>query len=171
MATNFSAIAQSILSWDYTDTDGADREYTDRNAIGINPLHAQLTNGTGDQQANIVIHERRTLTNGQSYSYDLAGGVVDFRGQLKTFARIKAILVVLLSTANDVQLEVGGGSNAFASWLGASGDTVRVGPKGLLFKWEPSAGAFAVTAGTGDILKITATGTCEYDIAIIGADA
>lgn len=164
-------VLQLALHWDYHETDGADREYTDRNALSLPPSTAELTTGTGDQQANVVIHERRTLTNGQTYSYDLAGGVVDFRGNLKTFARVKTLAVVVLSTANDSLLEVGAGSNPFAAWLGAAGDTIKVGPKGAHLLHRPDATGYVVTAGTGDVLKVTASGTVEYDIVIIGADA
>lgn len=171
MATTLRTILQAALHWDYYETDGADREYTDRNAIAIPQAFAELTNGTGDQQGNVIIHERRTLTNGQTYSYDLAGGVVDFRGQLKTFARVKTLWVQVLSTANDSLLEVGAGSNPFAAWFGAAGDTLKLGPKALQVIHRPDAAGYVVTAGTGDILKVTASGTVEYDIVIVGADA
>lgn len=162
MASSFKSILQCSWSWDAQEDDGSGRTVVDRNSI---PLIGEIANDETD--THVVIHERRTLTTGSTKSYDLAGGVVDHFGNFRTLTGVKGILVKSLSTSLSAIIEVGGGSNAFASWLGASGDLVVVNPSGLFLKYEPLL-PYVVTAGTGDILLVTAQATAEYDIAIIG---
>jgi len=170
MATTLSTILQFAVHWNYSETDGANREFTDRNALAIPQAFAELTNGTGDQMANGCFHERRTLTDA-AHAYDLAGGLTNYRGVALTMARIKFVAVQVLSTASNALLTIGGGSNPFISWLAATGDGIKLGPKGLFLLHRPDATGYVVTAGTGDVLTVTATNEVVYDIVIIGADA
>lgn len=162
----FKSIFEFSQSWDDQrfDGDNSQRYVQDRNALA---LAAPLVIEDTDSETHAVFHERRTLASGGSYAYDLAGGIVDHFGVLRTFSKVKRIILLNLSTANSSILELGAGSNAFAAWLGASGDIVTVHPGGDFIIGSPLLG-YTVTAGTADILTVTAGDVTQYDIAIIG---
>jgi hypothetical protein len=134
----------------------------------------QTANGTGLGQADRIFHDRRTLSASANEDLDLAGSLTDPFGATITFARIKALLVAA-DTANTNNVIVGAAaSNQFLTWVGAGTHTVTVRPGGLLLLAAADATAYAVTAGTGDLLRIanSAGGTSvTYDIVLIGASA
>jgi hypothetical protein len=129
-----------------------------------------LSNGTGASQATHVWADTRTLAASATENLDLAGGLTDAFGATLTFTAIKAIRIRPAS-ANTNNVVVGGAaSNAFPLF-GDATDTIALKPGGLLMIVDPSAAGYAVTAGTGDILKIanSAAGTAvTYTIEIIG---
>jgi len=129
-----------------------------------------LENGTGSSQADVQWHDQRTLA-GTSENIDLAGSLTStLDSSTITFANVKAVLIKNNSTTATEQLTVGGASSN--AWDTMITDTVIVGPDGVCFLYSPIDG-FAVTAGTGDILKITASSgdTITYDIVVIGTSA
>lgn len=156
--------------WDHTETDGADRETVDRNALAVIKT---LTDGTTADKADLVFHERRTVTAGNSHTYDLAGGITDQMGNSLLMARVKALVIVSLATADAAQLDVGGaGASGWNTWVNDSTDIMTVMAGGVLVLLAPGATAYPVTAGTGDQLKVAAVGgDVQFDIAIIGASA
>lgn len=138
----------------------------------------ELTNGTGTDQANQTYFDNKTLAASGSQSYDLAGSLTDAFSNTITFARIKGIVVWNKSTDGILQVGRGtgaDGTNAWDTWItstaadGSEGVFVR--PGGIFVLYTPDATAYAVTAGTVDILLITETAAaeCEYDLALIGA--
>lgn len=137
----------------------------------INQLIEQaFANGTGADQANKVWSDRRTLADGASESLDLAGGLTDAFGAAITFTKIKGIVIKNRSTTQT--LAVGGAaSSQFINWVANSSDIVNIPPGGFLALTAPGAAGFAVTAGTGDLLKIAngaAGQATDYDIYLIG---
>lgn len=145
----------------------------DDGSVASDPLSKTISqaiaNGTGDGQATQMFHERRTLTTGATYEYDLAGALVDELGQTLTFAAIKAIIIYSTSASNKI-LTIGAGTHPLAGWVGdAASDTVKVNAGGLLVLIAPNTG-YTVTAGSADDLLVTnaAGGSSTYDIIIIG---
>lgn len=128
--------------------------------------------GTGADQADLIFHDQRTLGASSSENIDLAGSLTDAYGATITFARIKALIIIAAAgNTNDVQVG-GAASNAFVNWVANSSDIVNVRPDGILALISPSATAYAVTAGTGDILKIANSGagtSVVFDLILIGA--
>lgn len=133
-----------------------------------------VSDGTGSGQANRLWHDQRTLAASATENLDLAGSLADAFGATVTFARVKGLLIAA-SSANSNAVVVGAAaSNAWSTWVGASTHTVTVRPGGVLLLTAPDATAYAVTAGTGDILKIANGGagtSVTYDIVILGASA
>ena len=133
-----------------------------------------LTNGVGLNQVDLLWSDTRTLDASTSEDIDLAGVLTDAAfGTTLTFARIKAILIYNKLAANK-RLSIGGAaSNAFVNWVGDASDVINVDPGGTFLLINPTATGYAVTASTGDILKITnaSGGATTYDIFILGASS
>ena len=130
-----------------------------------------LATGTAAEKADLFYAQRRTLA-ATSEDLDLAGILLDDYRAALTFVKIRGLLIHNLSTTTTENLAVGGAAaTQFVNWVGNASDIVNVGPNGILFLWSPQDG-YAVTAGTGDLLKIDAgSDTIIYDIIVIGTSA
>ncbi len=134
-----------------------------------------LESGTSAGKADLRFADTRTLAASATEDLDLAGVLVDSFGATLTFARIKG-LVIAASSANTNNVVVGGAAaNAWAALLGATGTlTLRPGASVALMTGSADSTAYAVTAGTADLLKIANSGagtSVSYDIVIIGTSA
>lgn len=133
----------------------------------------ELATGTGANQADMLWHDRRTLSASATENLDLAGSLTNALGATQTFARVKA-LVVYAATGNTNNVNViREGTNGVPVFL-ALGDGVAVRPGGLLALVAPDATAYAVTGGTGDLLTFTNSAgstSVTYDVIVIGASA
>lgn len=133
-----------------------------------------LSNGTGANQADKMFTDQRTLTASSTEDLDLAGTLTDSFGVAITFARIKLIMISAASANTNNVLVGGAASNGFLNWVSDATDKVVVRPGGLLLLAAPDATAYAVTATTGDLLRIgnSSSGTSvTYDIVLIGSSA
>lgn len=129
-----------------------------------------LTNGTGDNQADYIWHDRRTATAAAD-DIDLVNLTCDDAfGTRLSFVTIKGIFIRNRTTTTDHALAVGGDAAPFVNWVGAGNDILNIGPDGLFMLWSPIDG-YAV-AGGADVLQIDpGANTIEYDIIIIGTSA
>lgn len=132
----------------------------------------KTTNGTAAGQADRVFSDRRTLSASATEDLDLAGVLTDAFGNTVSFARIKAIKIKA-AAGNTNQVVIGAaGSNQWGTLLNATG-TISLN-KGGVFEaacGETDSIGWAVTAGTGDLLKIANGGagtSVTYDITIVG---
>lgn len=137
-------------------------------------LSFPIAPGTGAAQADEVFSDTRTLSASSSEELDMAGVLTDALGGSITFASVKAILIkAAAGNSNDV-IVGGAASNAFATMFGDSSDTLKVPPGGAIVLADFGAAGFAVTASTGDLLKIANGGSgtsVSYDIIIVGDSA
>ncbi|MEV4059726.1 hypothetical protein [Nonomuraea dietziae] len=131
-----------------------------------------LTDGAGLNQANRLWSDERVLAASANEDLDLAGTLADPFGAAITFARVKALLVAA-SPANANNVVIGGAaSNQFVGPFGAGTHTLAVRPGGLLALTAPDATGYAVTAGTGDLLRVANSGagsSVTYQIVVVGA--
>lgn len=141
---------------------------------------AVLNNGTGAGNADLVYHAQRTLAASATEDIDLAGVLADLLpGPVLTFVKIKGLIVAALgtsSTPNTNNVIVGAAAtNTWATLLNATGTvTLRPGAVFTAFAGQTDATAYAVTAGTGDLLKVAnsaGSSSVTYDIIVIGASA
>jgi len=144
----------------------------DLQSIRTSLTYTQTTNladGTGNDQANVIFSDTRTLAASGTEDLDLAGVLTNSRGLVMTFTKIKGLIIKAASgNTNDVQV-TRPASNGVPVFLAAS-DGVPVKPNGMFILTAPGAG-ITVTAATGDLLTITnsAGGTgVTYDVIIIG---
>jgi len=138
--------------------------------VSFSPTH-NLTDGTGANQAKQLWTDTRTLTASASENLDLAGVLVDAFGNVITFTKLKAIVVIAdAANVNDVVI----GNHATAACLmffGAAAHTAAIKPGGMLVAVAPDNNGFPVTATTADMLKVLNGGagtSVTYTIAIIG---
>ncbi|MFE0132395.1 hypothetical protein ACFWY6_12605 [Streptomyces sp. NPDC059037] len=134
-----------------------------------------LTDGTAAGKADKVFHDRRTLAASATEDLDLAGVLLDAFGAAITFVRVKG-LFISAAAANSNNVVVGNAtSNGWATLLNATGTlTLRPGASVGAIAGPADATAYAVTAATGDLLKIANSGAgsaVTYDIVIVGASA
>ena len=114
-----------------------------------------ITFGTNANQMSKWASKAGTLTNGESVTFSLLGGVSNAFGDALTFDRVNW-LSVSAPTGNVSALAVGdAASNPFVGW--ASG-TATVRPGGIVCAFAPDATGYPVNAGTNAI-KIANTGT------------
>ncbi len=132
-----------------------------------------FTAGTGANQFDINYMQERTVGDGANDDIDLAGVLSDAFGSTITAAEICALVILNEQedgTANTTNLTIGAGSNPFQT-IFAAGTTKTIGPirpGGAFVLCSPAAAAWAVTAGTADILRIanSAGAANTYQIAI-----
>ena len=138
-----------------------------------------LATGTGDQQADLFWSDSRSCTVSAPDLLDLEGAnlhagytaLTSNFGATLTFAKVKVLAIYNKDTTRD--LRVGADAlHPWFAWCDAATDYMVIPPLGVRLLTAPKAG-FAVTAGTGDLLKIvpSADVATAYDIVIIGTSA
>lgn len=141
------------------------RKDLDIGALGNAPtlsFDQALANGDAANQINNAIADTGTVSDGAPVTVDLDGGT-DPGGDTVNATAVKALLIKNASSSGS-GFTVGG---TFDSWLGASGDAVKVMPGGMLLLVAPSAG-YAVTADTADGLTITAVSEDQdYEVIVL----
>lgn len=141
-------------------------------SIGSNDfdsISTEWTNGTGNNQANSLWTDERTLADTATDSLDLAGGLTDAFGATITFAVLKCILIAIDSPDGTKRLRVGPRSvaNAFVGPFGDASDFLTIYKQ--LYIEEPFTG-WTVTSGTGDLLIVNnnSGGSVTYRILLMG---
>lgn len=133
-----------------------------------------LDTGTGLNQADKVYVDTNTLGASSNVDVDLAGSLTDALGAALTFARVKAVFLRAASGNTNNVVIGGAASNQFVGPFGAGTHTIAVKPGGFFGIIAPDATGWAVTAGTGDLLRIANSGagsSVTYDLMVIGASA
>lgn len=134
-----------------------------------------FASGTGAGQVDKVWSAQRTLAASATEDLDLAGTALDDPyGADTVFVKVKA-LYIKAADGNTNNVVVGAGTNPWATLLNTAGTiTLRPGEFILVGCGSADTNGHAVTAATGDILKVTnSAGTTgvTYDIIIVGTSA
>lgn len=137
----------------------------------------ELASGTGAGQADKVFADTRTLAASANEDLDLAAGALtDAFGTTLTFAKVKAVYVAA-AAGNTNNVVVGGAAtNTWTGPFGAATHTIAVRPGGVLelAAGEADVNGYAVTAGTGDQLRVANSGgttSVTYTLVIVGTSA
>ncbi len=129
-----------------------------------------MSNGTGSGKANQSFHDQRSLATGANEELDLSGALVDTFGDTITFLKIKAMRFVNQSLVDDF-LIFGAAVNGFDTPIKAAADAIRLKRGGLIIIEDPLDG-YAVTAGTGDLLRIeheaVTAAAAIYELTLVG---
>lgn len=129
-----------------------------------------IDDGTGDNQADTIFYDQRTLANGASEELDLSGTLLDALGQTVNLTKVKAMYFGADPTNTDTIVIGGAAGSQFVAWVGTATDKVKIMPSGFLFVAAP-VGGYAVGAGTTDKLKVlnsAAGAQAIYDVIILG---
>lgn len=128
-----------------------------------------LAVGTSSDQIDEMYHAERTI-GGAPDDLDLAGGLTDALGQVITFAEIVAVLIVHSGGTADITIG-NAAANGATLWFGALTHTEVLEAEGWTFHMAPNDGAWPITAGTADILRVNGTNGDTYKIVILGRSA
>ncbi len=161
-----SVTGNASLAFNFKDSRvvGVNSSAQDRTAF-VNKGY-DFTDGVGALQGDRLFQDLRTFS-GSTDDLDLSGSLTDSYGTTITLARVKVLYVENVSTANNITIGAAS-SNQFATILNSTG-TLTLKPGGSVLIVAPDASGHAVTAGTGDILRISGTSGQQYKIGIIGA--
>lgn len=144
----------------------------DGSATVLKNIVFTLTDGTGAGKADLLYQDTNSIS--AFLDIDLAGTLADAFGTTLNYVRVKG-LYVKAADANTANVTVGGAAaNGFVSPFGSATDKIvlRPGAAMLLVAGAADATAYAVTAATADLLRITpASGTQAYDIIVWGCSA
>lgn len=169
MATSLQTVMKSSVSWTMSSGNNAgavaDSSYS---------YSKTLTNGTAADTADLLVVKTSTIAASGNTTFDLAASLVDPFGTTVTFARIRGFHFELTGDTTATSVLVGNGTNPWLTWVGAGTDSVRVRNGGCLSLYSRDATGYAVTAGTGDILKVVnedGTNTATYKVVFVGASA
>lgn len=133
----------------------------------------KLLDGTAINQATQFFSDRRTLTASSNETLDLNGTALkNVFGDNFSVTRVVAVIVIA-AAANVNDVLVGpNSSNGFVTPFNAAADRIKVKPNGFMALVAPDATAYAVTAGTGDLLYVANSAggsSVTYDVIIIGS--
>lgn len=138
----------------------------------------QTANGTGAGQADLLFMDERTVATASNDDLDLAGVLSSAFGATITAAELVAVFIINAprsGAANTTNLTIGGGSNPVVGFLGGTTPTIGpIRPGGfVMIGCGDAAGIGAVTASTGDILRIanSSGASATYQIAILARSA
>lgn len=129
-----------------------------------------LGNGTTANNIDLVYVAERIVTTGANDDIDLTGVLASAIGTAFDAAEIVGIVIVNKpeSGSNTTSLTVGGSTNGLPGYTSAIS---TISPGGLYAVVSPDASGIAtVTAGTGDILRVTngSGASNTYQVAILG---
>lgn len=128
-----------------------------------------FANGSAAGQIDQLAFDTGSIEASGSANIDLAGTLTDPAGDTITMSAVKAILVKNTSSSGD-GISVGG---SFDTWLGASGDLVKIMPGGALLVTNPTAAGYAVTADSGDTITLTNLDSEDaqtYEVLVLGVE-
>jgi hypothetical protein len=120
-------------------------------------------------KADVMWSDSRTLTASSSENLDLTGSLTGMLGGTVAMAEVCAIYVEAASTNTNSVVIGGAASNGFLGPFGGATHTLSLAPGE--FTLLSSQNGWAVTAGTGDLLKVANSGagtSVTYNIIIIG---
>jgi hypothetical protein len=135
-----------------------------------------MADGLGADQADKVWHDARSVASGANDDLDLTALAVGLFGGSVTiaFAKVKALLIVNLSTTAGEELVLDGTApNAFLGPLAGAAGKIEIGPDSALFLSSKKDG-WTVTAGTGDVVRVrnpASAAPVNYKIVIVGTSA
>jgi hypothetical protein len=170
MATTLIGSVRVTTQWSYSNglTIGA-AQSTDK----LDYL-ASFAQGTGLNQADTLYVSYGTLGASGALNIDMTGALFDIFGNSVAMARVKSMHIVITTATPATSVLVGNGTNPLLNWVGAGSHTIRIRNGGCFCLSAPDATAYAVTASTGDILKLLnedGVNTATYQVAFMGSSA
>jgi hypothetical protein len=139
-------------------------------ASGVKVLDFTLANGTGAEQGDRIYTTTAQITTAGTLSLDVnGGGLLDPFGGTFNLARLKLVYIASSKT-NTTALTLLGDANSVPI-LNTAATTASLLPGDVFLVSRRGSAGIAVTAGTGDIIKIVnaAGATANVDIILVGS--
>ena len=131
-----------------------------------------LATGVGASQADkIYTLKAQTIADGATLSIDCKAALVDAFGAAFTPAKLRAVYI-FSTGANTTNLTLFGDANSVPI-LNTAATTSTLRPGGMFLATDVTTTGIAVTAGTGDIIKIVnaAGAAATVDVVLIGTSS
>ena len=130
-------------------------------------VHTGQGTSVTPSDANILYHTKVTITGSGSSTFDLSGALTNALGNAAVFSKVYAIKIENLATTTGKNIRVGnaGTGTGFYTWADAETSYVTVGASGV-FLLASCVDGYAVTATTGDILKLANPGGSSIDVEV-----
>ena len=170
MAATLTTALSGRISFTYASSIGG----TTGNYPATIDLIDTLSSGVGVDAGDLLyVAKAVALGSGATTNLDVSGGVSDAFGTSFVPVKIKMMYFKNNSTTAGQTITIGGHATTALLIFGTAAHTHTVGPNGFVLIWEPSLAGKAVTASTGDVLKILndTANAITYDIAFIGTSA
>lgn len=140
---------------------------------------SSFTSGTGAGAANHIYVTQATIAASGTLSIDLSNtGTLDPLDAAVSFANIKMIYIEVVedpdAVATGSSISVGGDTNAVSTIFGDASDKIKIQQGGCFQLSTPTSSGYAVTASTGDIIKIVnndSTAAVIVRVAVVGEKA
>lgn len=167
LADSFSGRLRLEQDWRHTKTIGAST-VKETFAPFVDFEHST---GTNAFQMNVIVRETATLTNAQTRVIDLFGGISDSFGDATTFKTVRFLCVTCPADNLDAIVLGAAGPSAWASWCGATNETISIRPGGAAMLLASDLAGYAVAPGAGE-LQFRNAGTNEntYSVYIGGVE-
>lgn len=127
-----------------------------------------FSDGTGTDQVGTIWQDQSRNLNATSEDLNL-DALTDFQGAATGATNVAFMYLRNLDTDTGDKFLLGGASgNQFINWVGDATDTVDIGPDGIFLLVSP-VDKYAITASTGDLLKVQSADNSNYRF-IFGGD-
>ncbi|HEY4309850.1 MAG TPA: hypothetical protein VGN12_10400 [Pirellulales bacterium] len=171
MSEALSAEISASLLWLFQDTLGL-TTIADASRLEYD---AQLSDGAGAGQADLIWHDLRTVVAGGHDDLPLAALPQTIFGSAVTvdFATVKGVLIVNANTTSGDDLLVGAAAtHAWSAPFGTATDRVHV-PAGSCLLLVNKNDGWTVAVGTSDTLRVTNPGSddIQYKVVLVGVRA
>jgi hypothetical protein len=133
-----------------------------------------FANGTALGQADVLYQATTTLAAAGFVDIDLSGALLNALGGAAVFARVKSLKITangLPGVPNVNNVVVGAAATNAWNTLFSTTGTVTLKPGGFCHFGAAEAIGWPVTAGTGDLLRVTNGGAgtaVSFDIVVLG---
>lgn len=125
---------------------------------------SSLSDGTGNDQADLVVHDKPAISAGGTASYDLRGGLQDDFCNAINMVKLRSVYVRNTETDPNSLVTVKPGSTNGADIF--NGGSVALGPGGLLFLWWPKENSPTLT-DTADVIEISASTAASATVEVV----
>ncbi|MCG8586903.1 MAG: hypothetical protein MI757_19540 [Pirellulales bacterium] len=168
MSDTLSVDARASLEWLFQDVDAL-TTISDASKL---EYKQSFSDGTSDDEADVLWHDERTLSVAANEDFDLTALARTVFGNATTvaMATVKAMLIVNTNTAAGEDLSIGNAaSNAWVGPFGAATHTLDVPADSSVLLVNRKSG-WSVSASSADMLRIANNGTGDitYRIALVG---
>lgn len=130
----------------------------------------QFLGGTTADKVDIIFSDERSVNASSNDDIDLSGVLADAFGA--TIAAVEIVFIAIKNLSTSQTLTIGvAGTNPWVTMWAASGDGIKVFPRGVFMNAAPDAsGLGAVVGGASDVLRVAnGSGSAALYEIIIGA--